>query len=1340
MKALMASDQRQFLESRRHHGSRRLVVEALEGRMLLSANPTSVSVAVSTPSLFYGAPETLTATVSVPTDVPAPSEGSVTFYDGTTPLSTSPVNLGLATYTTNNLGVGPHTITAAYTGDNNYASSTSGVEPSSTQSVLPVTVSSPYDVAVDSKGDVFVADSNDHRVIELAKNGTQTTIASGFSNPLGIAVDSAGDVFVVDSSQVVEIPYPYTSGPETVISGLADPFDVAVNAAGNEVFATDGFNDQVVEVNSGTQSTIASPFDFPEGVAVDSAGDVFIAQANSSSILEVIAGGGQTTVGSGLSFPLGMAVDAAGDLFIDDSGNNRVVEVAASGTQTTVGSGLSSPTGVAVDSSGDVFIAEQPSNQVLKVTAGLPVTVNQDPTSTSVAASSVTTYIGQSATFTATVSVPTGSMPAGAGSVTFYDGMTQLDTVNVSGGVAVFSTTALALGSHTITASYNGAPGYAASTSGTSASMTVTPIATSTTLSASSTSTIFGQFDTFTATISVPPGFMAPGAGAGNVTFFDGLTSLGNEPVSAAGVATFTTSTLGLGSHNIVAQYSGTTDFAASTSGVTPTSGQSVLAISNLGDPRGLAVDGMGDLFVADDKNNQVIEVPRTGSPSIVASGLSSPSGVAIDGMNDVFIANSGGNQVLELTSSVSSIFDGNLTNPKGVAVDAMGNVFIADTGANQVLELTVATQITIASGLSAPADVAVDAAGDIYIADTGNNRVLEITPTGAQKTVGFGLVSPVGVAVDAVGDVFIASSGNNQVVEVTPTGIQIAFGSVLSNPTGVAVDGTGDVFISDSSNDRVVKVTPGLPVTVSAAAPSLTWTKPADIAYGTPLGTTQLDASASVPGTFSYNPPLETILHAGSDQSLSVTFTPTDSTDYTAATATVAINVDQVAPTVSWTIPADITYGTPLGTVQLDASASVPGILSYSPPLGTILHAGLDQSLSVTFTPTDSTDYTSATATVAINVDRAIPTLAWTKPGDIIAGTAVGIAELDATSNVPGTFAYTPTAGTVLPLGQGQTLSVTFTPTDSIDYTTAAATVAINVDQFASSVSWTKPADITYGTPLGTAQLDASASVPGTFSYSPPLGTVLHAGLDQSLSVTFTPTDSTDYTSATATVAINVDQATPIITWIAPANMIAGTALGAAQLDATANVPGTFIYTPATGTVLPTGQGEVLSVTFTPTDTNDFNTVTASTTINVLASPSPPLIIGEQALFQRKLKRGKPTGQPVLVGYMIDFSSRLDASSANRGANYQVDTPVTKKVKKHKVTTLQPLTGFTVSYNDASESVSLLFTNQQTFKTGGLITVLGGPSNGVTGLSGAFVAGNTVLAISPGGKNIAPA
>ena len=181
---------------------------------------------------------------------------------------------------------------------------------------------------------------------------------------------------------------------------------------------------------------------------------------------------------------------------------------------------------------------------------------------------------------------------------------------------------------------------------------------------------------------------------------------------------------------------------------------------------------------------------------------------------------------------------------------------------------------------------------------------------------------------------------------------------------------------------------------------------------------------------------------------------------------------------------------GTQLKRLDFDCSGE-PSVTRRQQ--GTVLKAG-GQTLSVTFTPTDSTDYSTATATVTLTVKQATPAITWTAPSAIAYGTALTATQLNATSTVAGTFAYTPAAGTVLKAGS-QTLSITFTPTDSTDYNTATANVTLIVNAATPTISWTAPAAIAYGTALGATQLDASSTPAGTFSYSPAAGTVLKAG-----------------------------------------------------------------------------------------------------------------------------------------------------------------------------------------------------------------------------------------------------
>ena len=414
--------------------------------------------------------------------------------------------------------------------------------------------------------------------------------------------------------------------------------------------------------------------------------------------------------------------------------------------------------------------------------------------------------------------------------------------------------------------------------------------------------------------------------------------------------------------------------------------------------------------------------------------------------------------------------------------------------------------------------------------------------------------------------------------------------------------------------------------LTVNSVTPTITWPTPAAIAYGTALSGTQLDATASVAGTFVYSPAAGTVLAAGA-QTLSVTFTPTNTADYSTATATVTLTVNMVTPTITWATPAAIAYGTALSAAQLDATASVPGTFAYTPAAGTVLAAG-SQTLSVTFTPTNTTDYSSATATVTLSVGKATPSITWAAPGAITYGTALSAAQLDATASVAGTFAYSPASGAVLAPGT-QTLSVTFTPTNTTDYNTATATVPLTVSIATPTITWATPAAITYGTTLSATQLDATASVPGTFAYSPAIGTLLTVG-SQTLSVTFTPTNTTDYSTATASVALTVNKATPTITWATPAPILSGTALSATQLDATASVPGTFVYFPASGTI-PAAGSQTLSVTFTPTDTADYNTATDSVTLTVTSATSL-LSINATTVAFGNVDLSTPTTQTVIL------------------------------------------------------------------------------------------------------------
>jgi uncharacterized repeat protein (TIGR03803 family) len=227
-----------------------------------------------------------------------------------------------------------------------------------------------------------------------------------------------------------------------------------------------------------------------------------------------------------------------------------------------------------------------------------------------------------------------------------------------------------------------------------------------------------------------------------------------------------------------------------------------------------------------------------------------------------------------------------------------------------------------------------------------------------------------------------------------------------------------------------------------SAQSPAVVWNAPAPIAYGTRLSGAQLNATASVPGTFAYAPPAGTLLHAG-PQTLTVIFTPADTTAYASAMRTVTLIVTPLTPVVTWSSPADIAFGTALSGTQLNATARIAGTFSYNPGAGEVLGVGT-QTLSATFTPNDAADYTTVTRIVTLTVTVWTPVITW-NPAAIPYGTPLSGMQLNATANAPGRFDYTPPAGTVLDVG-AQTLSVTFTPDDTADYRTTTSTATVNV------------------------------------------------------------------------------------------------------------------------------------------------------------------------------------------------------------------------------------------------------------------------------------------------------
>ena len=311
--------------------------------------------------------------------------------------------------------------------------------------------------------------------------------------------------------------------------------------------------------------------------------------------------------------------------------------------------------------------------------------------------------------------------------------------------------------------------------------------------------------------------------------------------------------------------------------------------------PAGVAVDSAGNVYVGDAGNNAIRKITRDGVVSTLA-GLAGnccsgdgkgtaarfnvPIGVAVDGAGNVYVADNLNHTIRKITASglVSTLAGlaaspggadgaGNLARfhyPRGVAVDNAGNVYVADTENHTIRKITSDGQVSTLAGLAgstgsadgtgsaarftAPSGVAVDGSGNVYVGDaypsgpskfSSNHTIRKITRDGVVSTLagwagrpgnadGTGIVarfdSPVGVAVDSANTVYVVDQGNSTIRKVTPDGVVSTLaglpGSVgsrdgvgnearFSRPQGLAVDSAGNVYVADTENHTIRKGMP---------------------------------------------------------------------------------------------------------------------------------------------------------------------------------------------------------------------------------------------------------------------------------------------------------------------------------------------------------------------------------------------------------------------------------------------------------------------------------------------------------------------------------------------------
>lgn len=243
------------------------------------------------------------------------------------------------------------------------------------------------------------------------------------------------------------------------------------------------------------------------------------------------------------------------------------------------------------------------------------------------------------------------------------------------------------------------------------------------------------------------------------------------------------------------------------------------------------------------------------------------------------------------------------------------------------------------------------------------------------------------------------------------------------------------------------------------------------------------------------------------------------------------SMSVGKLTPTVTWPAPADLTYGTALGTNQLNATTSVQGTFSYLPAAGTRLNAGATYPLVAAFTPNDPATYASVTVTQTVTVVKAPLTITadnqtntFGSPLPALTASYSGFVYGENATVLNTSVSLATTAQANSPAGN---YAITASGATAANYNITFASGVLVIAKATPQVSWAVPADIVYGTVLSSTQLNASASQLGAFSYSPAAGALMNAGPAQPLSALFTPADTANYNAVTVTRPITVQPAT---------------------------------------------------------------------------------------------------------------------------------------------------------------------------------------------------------------------